>query len=190
MKKKFWIMIFCLICSFTFAETIGNVEVAFPPSYNDWVVLFEHHNIDEDNGKEQQVSILTHREGDALEVFVVLSTNDSQIYYRNKGVWEWEEDEYEEEKDTKESIQNEINEMICQFFPNHSYQITTFIDEKDHGFCEWELNDGKVDIMHGVSRHLETEKCMNVFGYFSTSEKTEANTALWHHIINNAKILD
>lgn len=179
MIKTFWIAMLSLVSSMAFGETIGKVEVDFPLSHNDWVVLFDQYDIDEFDGEESDIKVLTHREGDALEVFFVFASKDGEG---------WEDDE--DEPDTKESVENEINEWICEFFPNHRFHLTTFIDEKDHGFMEWVFHDGNMDLMHGITRALEIGDRSYTFGYFTTAEKSEETLSLWNNVINQVRILE
>lgn len=180
MKKFLSILVLSLVTIPAFSERVGNIEFDFPPSQHPWEALFDQNGFvceGEDFG-DDHMKVFMHREGDALEVFAIVSTSD-------------EDADEEEEIDTAESIEREINEMICGFLPNHRFQIHTYveIDASHDGFLDWEFRDHTIDLMHGLTRAINVDGKIHMIGYFTTAEKTEQNHALWTGVLNSAHIV-
>lgn len=208
MLKHVWLCAVCLLGGPLVAETVGNVEFQFPPSNYEWRLFaddssFENNFMDDDedfdlpsdyqwgtpldDDKEDSldvrpnVKLFTHREGDALEIFVAYQDNDPDC------------DDEEDEVDTLESVQMEIDQELNQLLPNHRLILRSLVDNKEDGFADWELNDGTQDIMHGYTRIFRIKGADGVerfimLGYLTTALQTEHNRSVWTNVLNQARI--
>ena len=169
------------------AETIGNVEFQFPPSIHEWKFFVDdrfysqifagEEGFSEDEKEETSplVKVFTHREGDALEIFCAMQVAAD------------EEDEEDTDEETLASIQQDLNEHLNRLFPHHRVTLLSLTEWKDDGFCEWELHDGSVDLMHGYTRGFKKDNTFVVLSYLTTAARTEYNQALWTNVLNEAK---
>ncbi len=169
----------CLLGSALSAESIGDVEFQFPPSNYEWKLFIDHDFYSEFRKDEEEfseesealVKIFTHREGDALELFVAA---------------QFQNNDEEDELDTLMSAQKEIDESLNCFLPNHHWQLLSFEESKEEGFCEWELNDAFLDLVHGYSRVLQKDGITTVLFYLTTAVRTEYNRVIWSNILKQA----
>lgn len=195
MLKTLSIYATCLLSLPLAAETIGNVEFQFPPSNFEWKLLADDHNrfcdddgkeefsIDEDEDfpceNEQIFKFFTHREGDALELFIATQMPDTA-----------EDDDEDDEPDTLFSLQKRLDETLNQYFPNHKLILLNVTNNCDEGFAEWELNDGAQDVMHGYSRAFKKNGSLTVLCYLTTAVRTESNRFLWTQVLDQVKIIE
>lgn len=208
MLKHVWLCAASLLGGPLMAETVGNIEFEFPPSNYEWRLFaddstFENSFMDDDdddfdlppdyqwgtsldNDEEDSLDarpnakIFTHREGDALEIFIAYQDNSP----------DYDEDD---ELDTLESIQMEIDQGLNQFLPNHQFILRSLVDTQEEGFADWELNDGIQDIMHGYTRIFkingdEGASRFIILGYLTTALQTEHNRLVWTNVLNQARI--
>lgn len=209
MLKHIWICAACFVGSSLAAETIGSVEFQFPPSNNEWRIFVDDSIIensaffDDDDDEEFEISadyqwgtplddedelesvpsrfkLFTHREGEALEIFIA--------YQDNSPDWDEEDDEV----DTLEAAQKGLDESINKYLPNHRMILHSLTDRGEDGLVEWELNDGIQDIMHGFTRIFATKvggdlESLTILGYLTTSPRSEYNKALWTNALNQAR---
>lgn len=210
MLKHIWICAACFVGSSLAAETIGSIEFQFPPSNNEWRIFVDDSIIenglfsDDDDDEDFEISadyqwgtplddeddfdyepsrfkLFTHREGDALELFIAYQDNSP----------EGDEDD-DSEIDTLETIQKELDESLNKYLPNHRLIIHSVTDNRTDGFVEWELNDGIQDIMHGYTRFIMKKTgddvgSITMLGYLTTSVRSEYNRALWTNALNQAR---
>lgn len=206
MLKHIWLCAACLLGGPLAAEAVGNVELQFPPSNYEWR-LFADDSIlgssffddeddfdvppdyqwgtplddeEEDCDAKPNFKMFTHREGDALEIFVAYSSDPDC-------------DEEDDEVETLEIAQMEIDQILSQFLPNHRVILRSVVSDKESGFVDWELNDGMQDIMHGYSRIFKAKRDdgverLIVLGYLTTAIQTEHNRSVWTNVLNQARI--
>ncbi len=194
MFKQGWIWAACLISGSLTAEIVGDVEVQFPPSNYEWrhfgdvpglTISWDDEEWIDDEEEEEEcdaplLSYFTHREGDALEIFV--STQ-----------FETDEEESEGEEENLESAQNEIDQILNQFLPNHKFVLNRYVDlGNDEGFMSFEFNDGAQDLIHGYVRafHDQTEERMAVLIYLTTALKSERSEMVWTEVLNQARFVN
>jgi hypothetical protein len=147
-----------------------------------WGTPLDDEDDDDFVGEKSRFKMFTHREGDALEIFVAYQDNDPM-----------DEDDEDDKLDTLESVQEELNHSINRYLPNHKFIIHSVIDTDEDGFAEWELNDGIQDIMHGFTRVIKTKvdgemKSLTVLGYLTTSVRSEYNRSVWTNALNQARV--
>lgn len=184
MFKYAWVFAACLWGAQLPAETIGNVEFQFPPSNYDWKLFMDenffqvHLSPDESVGEGLEedcedclVKLFTHREGDALELFMALQLTD----------------EDEDDDDTLLAVQKQLDESFNQYFPNHRLSLLQLTEMKGEGFMEWELRDLDCDLLHGYGRGLKKDGKSTSLFYFTTALRTEHNRALWTQVLNDAR---
>jgi hypothetical protein len=169
------------------AETIGHVEFQFPPSQFEWRLLADQDSIcnlfkseDEDEEESDDLEFVgfkmfTHREGDAMEIFMAVQIKDDE----------------EDEIQTLESAQRQMNETFNRILPNHKFIIQSYQKDENGAFVEMEVNDGVQDMMHVFTRALvarnEEGKLQTVLSYMTTAQKSEHNRLLWTEVLNQAK---
>lgn len=169
------------------AETIGNVEFQFPPSQFEWKLLVDKDTVCnlfkcEDEAEEESddfecigFKMFTHREGDALEMFMAMQIKDDE----------------EDEIQTLESVQRLMNETYNRFLPNHKFIVQSYQEDERGGFVEMEFNDGVQDVMHAFTRSLvvktEEGKLQTILSYMTTAQRSEHNRILWTDVLNQAK---
>ncbi|MBX7067362.1 MAG: hypothetical protein K1X28_09035 [Parachlamydiales bacterium] len=182
MLKTIWICAACLWGAHLSAESIGNVEFQFPASNYDWKVLMEKGSAkaffapeeDEEECCDCQFKLLTHREGDALEVVIAMQHP-------------LDDDEKDDEPDTLATFQEHLDENLNQYLPNHRLTLLQFEDFGDEAFLEYELNDGSVDVMHGYARYFRKGDSSTFILYLTTAVQTEYNRAVWTQVLNDAR---
>jgi len=205
-------LFFFLLAGTLVGETIGNLEFDFPPSKYEWKLLLDSNTFDfsdddddddddfsssdyqwgqpvdasgEDlDAESPSLKVFTHREGDALEIFVALIDTDPEA-----------DDDDEEEPDTLEEIQAQIDEALNEHFPNHRMILISATETDDGGSAEWELSDGTNNLMHGYTRYFEIKKggdleALAFLSYLTTAEHSEYNRSLWTNVLNQAHVLD
>lgn len=186
MLKYAWAFAACLLGTQLSAETIGNVEFQFPPSNYEWKLLFDEsffqialgedevigEGLQEDR-EDYKMKIFTHREGDALELFVALQVATDE--------------EDDEEETSLASAQKNLDEAFNQYFPHHRISLIQLTDMNGEGFAEWELIDPNSELFHCYARGLKKEGKTAVLVYFSTALKTEHNRVLWTQVLNDAR---
>lgn len=169
--KRILFPLLALIAGPLAAEQFENIEFQFPPSNNEWKLWFD--KTYETEGFDMHTRAYTHREGDALEIFLIL-TSPTILG----------------EEDDDESEIEEILAAMGITFPNHQF-ITTTLEKSDTSeFEELEWSDGVQDIMHGFARTLIFKPKTVVMSYFTTAAKHEANQFLWTNVLNKAVIID
>lgn len=185
MLKNIWICAACLFGTQLCAESIGNVEFQFPPSNYDWKILMDNQSAEAFFGADEEgdcddchFKLLTHREGDSLEVVIAMQ---SPIDSDN------DEDDDEDEPDTLAAFQEELDENLNQYLPNHRLVVLQLEDFGDEGFLEYELNDGSVDVMHGYARYFQKGDSATFLLYLTTALQTEYNRAVWTAVLNDAR---
>ncbi|MBU6384050.1 MAG: hypothetical protein KGQ49_05425 [Verrucomicrobia bacterium] len=180
MFKYVTIFAACLLGSQLSADIIGDVEVQFPPSNYEWQVL-----IDQDYVKDLvpycpteemgQFQVLTHREGDAFEIFIALQAPVDE-----------EEDEEDCESESLACCQQEINEQLNRYLPNHQFVLLNLNDSNNEGTLEYALYDRSVDLMHGYARHFQKDGTSIFLLYQTTALASEYNKAIWTRVLNEA----
>lgn len=186
MLKYAWVFAACLWGAQLPAETIGNVEFQFPPSQYEWKLLmdenfFKIHLADdeilgeglEEDADDYNMKMFTHREGDALEIFLAFHIGDA--------------DEDDGEEDTLLSAQKDLDAGFNQFFPNHRMSLIQLTDMNGEGFVEWEFTDQLSDLSHGYGRCMKKEGKTTLLFYSTTALRTEQNKALWTQVLNDAR---
>lgn len=191
MLKYLWIYAACLWGMQLSAETVGNIEFQFPPSNYDWKILVDSQFYndalfsreeddflgDEDDDEffeeNNHFKFFTHREGDALEILIVLQTPV-------------DEDDEDEEIDTLFTAQKKIDKWLNRYLPNHRLDLLNWEELKENGFVDWELNDGQLDLMHGYVRHFKKDDDTCILFYLTTGLRTEYSRAIWIQTLNNA----
>jgi len=197
MMKQIWMYAVCLLGAPLAAETIGNVEFQFPPSRYEWKLLLDEQTlndfvsfVDEDESEPYSeneealeenlnLKIFTHREGDALELFIAMQAVDY---------------DFENDVETLNIIQSEVDVALNQFFPNHKFIVHAYSENRDGGFIEWEINDGIQDIMHGYSRGLFVNENgvprVTTLCYFTTARTTEHNRIMWAEMLSQVRFIE
>jgi hypothetical protein len=206
MIKRAWLWAACLAASPLLSETIGDVEFQFPPSNYEWRLLIDNdcfgnlfvddEDFDEDEsyedvfegdeGEETDLEALipkmqfyTHREGDALELFVAMQVSIG------------EDEEDEDDATTLMQAQKEIDKFVNRFLPNHQFVLIKLEEKETEGFMEWVFSDGLQDLMHGYTRGFaktaDGKKTFTALGYSTTAIRTEHNRMLWTQLLNQAK---
>lgn len=186
MLKYAWVFAACLLGTQMSAENIGNVEFQFPPSNYEWRLLmdenfFQVHLADdevlgeglEEDYEDYKMKIFTHREGDALELFVALEVTTDE--------------EADGEESTLASAQKNLDEVFNQYFPHHRISLLQLTDMNGEGFAEWELTDSNYELFHCYARGLKKEGKTAALVYFTTALRTEHNKALWTQVLSDAK---
>lgn len=175
--KRLAIWALCLLGCPLFSEVVDQVKIDFPPSKNEWKLLLELHEkdfLDDDEALEFEeeeetfhMKSFCHREGDALETFVVVFTEENE----------------EENKADDAEMEKFLKETMGKYFPNHTVSMRTWEDT----LTEWELNDDSMDLIHGYSRKMELPNGkVALLGYSTTALKSEANRTLWLSVLNQA----
>ncbi|HSX11765.1 MAG TPA: hypothetical protein VLF94_08630 [Chlamydiales bacterium] len=186
MFKRIWISAASLMASPLLALTIQNVEIPFPPSNYEWKLLADEKTLDfsfmmPECDPDNSFKVFTHREGDALEIFIAAVFNDT-------------DDTDEAEEETLETSQKLIDETINQYLPNHRLIANKVAEDDNGGFAEWEWNDGDQDVMHGFTRVMESQneggRKVVVLGYSTTALKSEYNRTLWTDVLNQAHLIE
>jgi len=178
--RRLCFMFACLFGSALLAETSGVAEFQFPPSAYNWVLLTDtsQYPTSDDVVLPFQLKIYTHKVGDVLEFFSVVSMDMPA-----------DEDDDEDEEDameTSEFTQSVINQMLTGYFPNHKIAILNLVDEEESAFVEWEMNDGVQPLLYGIARGLDLDDKKIVLSYMTTATKSFENTALWTNVLQEA----
>lgn len=184
--------IVCLIAGTLLAETIDHVEFQFPPSNYEWKELIGDQALsdlfdwdDEDGDAVENLKAYTHREGDALEILVVMTYSGID-----------QEAAIDNEVATLEAIQEELDLTVNKIFPNHRYMINAYVPDEgaNTAFVEWELNDGTQELLHGFARAFSSRNGDNLrtatLCYLTTANKSEHNSSTWTEVLNQARILN
>lgn len=145
-------------------------------------VVYEVDDEEEGSAAEHYFKIMTHREGDALELFAAVQTFDPS------------DDETDEEFDTLESSREKLDKTFNQFFPNHKLILHAFEDDVTGGYADWELSDGDQDIMHGYTRIITVNENgaprTTILSYFTTANATEYNRHMWTEVLNQVRFIE
>jgi hypothetical protein len=181
--KKFCILIAMFIANAVNAERIGDVEFEFPKSDQEWVLLTDSHSF---TGLEEikdsfHIKFFTHRNGDALELLTMVQMIEDNYV---------DAEEEEEPFQTAQFAEIFINDLLKETLPNHQINISKFKENRKEGFVEWEVSDGIQQVIHGISRLLNTKNNTILISYLTTAIKTEENTALWTDLLLKAKSID
>lgn len=129
--------------------------------------------------------VFTHREGDALEIFVAHQSFDSDDDFDDldKGNFY-----------NLETAQEDLNTTINRLFPNHKVILHAIEDHQTGAYVEWELNDGTQDLMHGYTRVIFVNENgvprVTSLSYFTTASATEYNHHVWTNVLNQIRLID
>lgn len=174
------------------AERVGPVEFQFPSAHYEWKELIntdnlpkdEDYDLDAEGEEVLDVSIktYTHREGDALELFIASS------FILNSGapsVGAPLTDYFPESNDLFEFIG-----ALKELTPSHQLALVHAQETSDGYFIIWECNDGETDLLHGYIRTIKTKDGVAILQYITTALATEQNLLLWTKVLADAKIVD
>ena len=177
--RRLCFMFACLFGSSLLAETTGTVEFQFPPSAYDWVLLTDttQYPASDNVVLPFQMKIYTHKVGDVLEFFSVVSMDTPA-----------DEEDDEDEMETAEFTQSVINQMLAGYFPNHKIAILNQVDNDETAFIEWEMNDGVQPILYGLARGFQLTEKSVALSYMTTASKSLENTALWTSVLEEASM--
>lgn len=221
--NRLWITLSSLIMAPLCAETVGNLNFQFPPSNYEWRLLIDNtiieatleeafHTDDENSsesnniedqeeeiGEKVDFKIFTHREGDALELFIATSISNkdlsievdqlplSETIFANDPEFA----DPEESRKPEESSVHFLQRTLDQFFvrlPNHRLIILNIQETKDDCFFAWECNDSNQDILHGYCRCFKTKNGQAILNYITTAQLSEQNSAIWSNVLHQASV--
>jgi hypothetical protein len=185
MFKHLCISAACFLVSPLLAMTVKNVEVPLPPSNYEWKLLVDETTIANlfklplpvvEGDEEKCFQVLTHREGDALEVLTVAIFTDEDV-------------DDDKTHTTVQGTQHDVDEKINCYLPNHRLIINGL--SEDEGTVAWEWNDSSQDLMHGITRLITGKGGKRaILNYCTTALKCECNKFVWQGVLSQAHFLD